>query len=522
MTRVGQWALVPAVLAFAASVGAAGRDAPLVEAVKNGDATSVRALLKQRVDVNATEPDGTTALHWAVKQDDLALVTSLLKSGANAKATNRYGVPPLWLACINGNAAIVEQLLKAGASANSALPEGETMLMTAARTGKVDAIKTLLASGADIHARDSYVGQTALMFAAAENNAAAIRLLVEAGADIHARSGDEASGRAIVAANNAIAKVEPFGTRGYGGGTAATARLTPLLVAVRNGRIEAAKTLLELGANVNDASVDGTSAVVLAIINAHFELASVLLDKGANPNAAAQGFTALHQLARSRGLNMGQNPHPVPTGHISTMDLAKKLIERGADVNARMTKEIKDGYRARLNRVGATPFLLAAKNVDVELMRFLLAQGADPNIITIDGVTPLIAAAGGYMFNPGEDAGTGPGTEAQAQEAVKMLLDLGASVTVADKNGETPLHGVAYRGDNTIAQWLIDRGARLDAKNAMGWIPLRIADGITYTGFFKQQRQTAALFRQAMKARGMAVEEKGIDNTDGRYTEPKR
>jgi ankyrin repeat protein len=199
------------------------------------------------------------------------------------------------------------------------------------------------------------------------------------------------------------------------------------------------------------------------------------------------------------------------------MDLAKTLIEHGADINARMTKEIKDGYRARLNRVGATPFLLAAKNVDVELMRFLLAHGADPAIKTVEETTPLMVAAGAYMFNPGEDAGTGPGTEARAQEAVKILLDLGADVALADKNGETALHGVAYRGDNTIAQWLIDRGARLDAKNAMGWMPLRIADGVTYTGFFKQQRQTATLLRQAMRARGMEVEEKGIDNTDGRY-----
>ena len=263
------------------------------------------------------------------------------------QAANRYGVTPLALAATNGSAPMIERLLAAGADPNTALPGGETVLMTAARAGNAAAVRALLDRGADVQARASRrKGQTALMWAAAENNAAVVKLLVEAGADVRERSRAGA--------------------------------FSPFLFAVRGGHVAAARALLDAGAPVNEALPDGTSALVLAVINAHYELAAALLDRGADPNAAAQGWTALHQIAWSRRHNAGFNlPGPVPTGALDSLDLVRTLVARGADVNARLTKEPKDGNRNMLNRIGATPFLMAAKSDDVPLMRVAARLGAD-------------------------------------------------------------------------------------------------------------------------------------------------
>src|SRR5207249_9768 len=168
---------------------------------------------------------------------------------------------------------------------------------------------------------------------------------------------------------------------------------TAFLFAVRSGRIEAVRALLDAGARIDETAPDGTNALVIAAVNAHWELGALLLDRGADPNAAAQGWTPLHQVARTRTLNIGQFPYPVPTGRLTGLDLARKLIERGANVNARMTKEIVDGYRNRFNRVGATPLLLAAKGADVEMIRLLAANGADHRLANVQNTTPLMAAA---------------------------------------------------------------------------------------------------------------------------------
>ena len=272
----------------------------------------MRALLKQQVDVNAAEADGTTALHWAVHRDNLETVDLLLTAGANARAVNRYGVTPLNLAATNGNAAVVERLLKAGADANAALPEGETALMTAARSGNVAAVKVLLAHGADVNAKEAWKGQTPLMWAAAENHAAVARVLIEAGADIKARSK---------------------------GGV-----FTPFLFAVRGGQIDAARVLIDAGADVNETLPDGTSALIVAVMNAHYELASLLLEKGANPNAAAQGWTALHQIAWTRRPNYGYNlPGPVPTGSLDALD----LVSRARDAWRRRQRTRDEGATGR-------------------------------------------------------------------------------------------------------------------------------------------------------------------------------
>jgi ankyrin repeat protein len=490
------------VLVVAATASAAGREATVLEAVRNADHAALRALIQQRADLNAGTPDGTTALHVAVERDDIEATDLLLRAGANAKAANRYGVTPLYVACTNGNASIVEKLLAAGADANAALPEGETALMTAARTGRLEPVKLLLAHGAKIEVKENWRGQTALMWAAAENHADVVKVLVEAGADVHARS--------------------------KGG-------FTPFLFAVRGGRLDAVRVLLDAGANVNDTTQGanagpapanrqlaggggatalrapapeltlaqvfntgirgrgngaGTSALVLAILNAHFQLAAELLDRGADPNADAQGWTALHQIAWTRRPPIQHGlPPPVPTGSMGSLELAKKLLEKGANPNLRMTREPNDGARNVLNRIGSTPFLQAAKLGDVPYMRVLLDHGADPSIKTDEGATALMAASGVGIWQLGESAGTNE----DVFEAVKLCYEVGNDVNAVDANGYTALHGAAHRGSNDIARFLVEKGANINAVNKLGWTPWIIADGVFYPNTYNRRLHTAAL-----------------------------
>ncbi|HXH24397.1 MAG TPA: ankyrin repeat domain-containing protein [Vicinamibacterales bacterium] len=447
--------------------------APLVEAVRRGDAAAIRALVRQGVDVNVPEADGTTALHWAVQRNDLETVDLLLRSGANARAANRYGVTPIYLAALNGSAAAIRALVAAGADPDGAMPDGETVLMTAARTGNAEAVELLIDAGADVDAREPKRGQTALMWAAAEGNVGAIRALVAAGADVNART-----------------RVGSF---------------TAFLFAVRGGQIAAARALVEAGADVNETLPDGTSALVLAVINAHYELAGVLLDLGADPDASAQGWTALHQIAWSRRHNAGFNlPGPVATGSVDSLDLVAKLVDHGADVNARITKEPRDGNRNLLDRVGGTPFLMAAKSADVPLMKKLLENGADPRLTTDRGTTALMVAAGVGIWAPGEN----PGTHEEALAAMKLALEVGGGrVNDVDADGETALHGAVYRGGNIRAiEFLIANGARLDVVNKKGWLPVTAADGVEYTpAVLKRYPEAAALLRREMRARGLPV-----------------
>jgi len=467
--------MAPAV--FAGSLFAASPNAGLVDAAKNTDRATVRALLDQHADVNSPDADGATALHWAVRWDDLATAELLISKGANVKVANRYGVTALTLAATNGNAAMIELLLKAGAVPNTVLPGGETPLMTAARTGKADAVKVLLAHGADVNAKEEQ-GQTALMWAAAEGNTAAASMLLEFGADLRARS--------------------------KGG-------FTPLLFAVREGRLDTAQALLKAGANVNETwqsprrmAGSGLTALVLAVANAHYELASALLDAGADPNAAAQGWTALHQITWVRKPGVGtNNPAPQGSGNIDSLELVKRLVAHGADVNAKMTKQANAGT-TELNMSGATPFLMAARTSDAELMRLLAKLGADPLLPNADNTTPIMAVAGIGTRNPGED----PGTDKEALEAAQVALELGADVNGVNKNGETAMHGTAYKELPSVAKLLIEHGAKVEVwnhKNKNGWTPLRIAEGVHRTGNLRSSPLTAAVLREAMTKAGVST-----------------
>lgn len=474
--------LAVAVLGSSSLAGAA-TDAPLANAIQRSDRAAIRQLLDKKAAINVAQPDGTTALHWATYYDDIDLVGRLLAAGADVRATNRYGLTPMSIACQNGSAAIITKFLDAGVDANASLPGGETMLMTAARTGKVEAVQVLLARGADLHAREPRRGQTALMWAAAEGHVAVIEELIKAGADFR---------------------------------TPLDSGFSPLMFAVRQGRIEATKALLRAGADVNEPVQvranpklpegerpirAGTTPLDLAVANAHFELASVLLDAGAHPDSNRLGFTALHMLVYVRKPGIGDNdPGPEGSGTLSSLDFAKKLVANGADVNARMARRV-NLTNTRFHEVGATPYLLAAMTADAEYMKALVALGADPSVKNAEGTTALMTAAGLGTRSPGEDSGT----EEEVIEAMQVALDHGADINAVDQNGETAMHGAAYKNLPDAVKFLKAKGAKIDVwnrPNRFGWTPLTIARGYRF-GNFKPSAVTVAALEQVMLAAGV-------------------
>jgi len=465
-------------------------DAGLIAAIRTGDEAGVRAALADHVDVTAAEADGTTSLHWAVQGDHETIVDLLLAAGADVDAANRYGVRPLALACTNGNAAIAKGLLVTGADANASLAEGETALMTAARTGVLDVVELLLDHGADLNATETWRGQTALMWAAAEGHAHLIPTMLSHGADITARS-----------------------TTGW----------TALLFAAREGQIDVVQTLLEGGADVADSlpvvgkkrrggssaggSATGLNAFLLAAANAHYELAALLVDRGADVNTDSRGWNALHQVSwvRKAGIAGSNNPSPPGSGLMTSLEFVRKLVAAGADVNARVTERPPAGI-TRLNFIGGTPFLLAARTGDADLMRLLAELGADPLLPNEDNTTPIMVAAGVGTSSPGED----PGTEPEVLEAVKVALELGGDLDGVDDNGETVMHGAAYKQLAQVAAFFADAGADIDVwnqPNAKRRTPLDIATGVTRgtngvatLGAGSTSQPTAEALREAMAA----------------------
>ena len=489
---------VAILLALSCSVAAVGGNtettSALIDAVNRGDAATVQKLIAQRVDVNAPATDGSTALHWAVYRNNLALVDRLLDAGADPTLATKFGMRPLALAAENGNAALIERLVKAGADSNRASLGGETALMTAARGADASVLKVLLANGADPNAREKTRDQTPLMWAAAEGNTAAIKVLLEAGADVSARSSelkafhenDFVAGRL----NDNLSERLPM--------------FTPLQFAVRGGHIEATRMLLDAGANVNDPAPNGALPLHIAILNAHWELAAFLVDRGADVDAEAPGGRPLHQIASVRAAKVlvraGGLPPPEPTGKMTAMQLAKKLIELGANVNARITKPLGQTYGTRPGtQVGLTPLLLTVIPADPEYMRVLLDGGADPTLMTNNRTNFLMMAGGvGLNANLGEDE--------EALAIVKTAVEeTGLDINAQNQDGDTALHGAAFRGYNPIVEYLAEQGARLDIKNNIGWTPLMEAQW-NARGLFNTRPETAKLLRELYEARNLPIE----------------
>jgi ankyrin repeat protein len=470
----------------------------LVDAVRQTDRATIKSIIARGGDVSVAGPDGTTPLHWAAHNGDLETVDLLIRAHARVNAENRYGITPLWLASTNGDAAVVKSLLKAGADFKIMRGDsGETALMAAARAGHVEVVRQLLAAGADPNTFDSIRHQTALMWAAGERHVDVAKALLDSGANVEAAS---------------------------------NAGLTPLMFAIRVGDIDGTLALLDRGANLKATAPDGTTTLCLAILNAHWELAARLVDRGADPNGIDPRGRPLHVLAferraQNRALS-GILPRR-PTGKIDSIDLARALLVKGADINARIEWKSLSYVPTQMaipvvsltTYVGATPLVIASKFADVEMVRFLLEKGADAKIATIQNMTPLLAAAGiGHM--PGES----PEIAQEALEVSKMLVaagdDLNAAIEMKGTagqmitngyNGAGVLHGAVMRastpGGAALVQYFIDRGVDLERKTAQGMTALDMARGTTLGVNFHIQPEAAAVIEKAYRAKGMAVPE---------------
>jgi ankyrin repeat protein len=559
---------------------AAGRS-EVADAAMKGDIAAVRTLIQQKANVNATQADGASALHWAAYRGDRELIDVLLKAGANPRVANREGATPLWLSSIRGDAAIIGALIAAGADPNEQLPLGRTPLMAAARTGNVEALKVLIDLGANVNVKETLRGTTPLMWAADEAHPEAVQYLIWRGADINARSNPAPRGRgpalgkandprkAVAAQGAALAAREASpdlgalralgeganaanqnqGQRGaaagnnnnaaannnaannddqddagggFGGGRGRQepndgGGLTPLIYATRSNDIESIKILLEAGVDINQVSGYGWSALLVATQNRYYKLGAFLLERGADPNLANKGgWNPLYLATDNRNIENGD--YPVRKGDMDHLEFITLLLDKGADVNAR----VKDSTETRtvftnqwLDENGATAFLRASQSGDIELMKLLLARGADPKIATVLNVTALQVAAGiGWV-----EGITYEWSREQTTEAVKMLLELGVDPNIQADTGRTALHGAAHKGATAVVQLLYDHGAKLDVRdygntdNRGGklavhtWQAVDYADGLVRVGVQSAigHPETGLLLRKLMTKEGLPI-----------------
>jgi ankyrin repeat protein len=463
-------------------VVAAAADDPLVRAAAAGDATAIRALIKQGHDVNATGPDGATALHWAVRADDLATVDALIRAGARVSVTNALGVQPVYVAAQNGNAAMLARLLDAKADVNTADAAGDTLLMAAVRAESLDAVRLLVERGAKVNAADPDVAQTALSWAARLNNTEILRALVTAGATVDAatRVGPKPAVRPPGAGGGSHGVgIVRSGVPPQGEQLPAPGGMTPLLFAARDGLLDAAKLLVEAGANIDKADPNGITPLLMAITNGQLPVAQFLVDRGADLKAADwYGRTPLWAAVEVRNLDLRSNATENGVDREAALRLMTSLLDKGADVNARV-KEFPPARRYMLplgslewvDITGQTAFTRAAQSADLEAMRLLLAKGADAKIATFNGTNALMMAAG-VNWVIGQTYGS------RWVEAVQLCLDLGFDVNAVNQMGLAAVHGAANRGSDDVIALLAKRGARLDVPDKEGRTPKTWAEGV--------------------------------------------
>jgi ankyrin repeat protein len=474
VTRAHALAIVAIALAMGVAAAAQG-DLRLVDAVRNKDRQAVRALLKQRPDVNVRAHDGSTALLWASHWSDLETADLLIRAGADVNAANDLRITPLSLACTNANAALVDRLLTAGANPNTPIATGESPIMTCAGTGSAEAVRTLIARGAEVNAKEPSQNQTALMWATAERHADVVKLLIEHKADLQARTkkgfsalhfaareGDLESARLLLAA-----------------GVDLNIRSQPASTAASRGGAACPGGGPRVGGPSYEAAVSaGSTPLLVATVRAQISFATFLLERGADPNATDAGMAPLHWAV---GTWESGEANPV-FGFTDAMSgipqreaklqLVKALLAAGANPNARMTQCSPGFSGGHTDVIGATPFLLASAAADIEMMRLLLAVGADPKLTTKTNMTAIAAATGVNRVQ-----GESNVTEAQAFEVVKFLIELGVDPKAAVSSGENAIFGAAYRGWNSVVQLLADHGTDVNAISKSGTTPWRAAAG---------------------------------------------
>ena len=459
-------------LILAVGAPAANAESRLVDAAKNQDAEQVRTLLDGHADVNARSEDGSTALLWAAHWNDIPTAELLVHAGADANAANDLHMTPLVQACTNGSGSLVTLLLNAGARPNTPVATGETPLMTCARSGDAAAVRMLLGHGADVNATEPTQHQTALMWAAAERHVDVVRTLIGARADLTAQT---------------------------------TVGFTALHFAARAGDIETTELLLKAGVDVNirakrdsvpvrgaasvgggvttrGSSVPGSTALLVATVRGHVPLALFLLEHGADPNDSEAGFTPLHWAAGTweNGLANPVYGFVDPIGGIPDRDaklrLIKALLAHRANPNLQMTVRPPTfggtGTGGYTDAYGASPFIVAANAADVEVMRMLLAAGADPHLLTGTKSNALLAATG---LNRG--IGEIIDDEERALAAVRFLLDLGLNPKAVTTYNENALFGPGYRNWNRMLELLIEAGADVNIINRAGVTPYLAASG---------------------------------------------
>ena len=466
-------------------------DAPVADAAMHGDGDTVRALLADGGDVNTAQGDGMTALHWAAFRDDVVLAAALIEADADIAAATRVGgITPLSMAATNGSVAMIDLLVEADALVNWPTSTGATPLMAAATSGRVDAVGRLLDHGAFVNARETANGQTALMFAAWENRADAISLLIEHGAHAGLTSLVAAMDeRRFDSDGNELPRGRPRAP----GANSIMGGMTALLFAARDGHLEATRALVEGGANVDQvAGSEGSSPMVIAIANGHYTVAKYLLDAGADPNVAnIDGLAPVYATINMRFAPVSWAPNPRTDQEVvDALTLLSALLDAGADPNIRIARRLwfspTSHNRLWINPAGATPFWRAAQASDVESMRLLLAAGADANMATFGGTTPLMVASGiGWRGNFSQNAPD------SWMKAVHFLSELGADVAAADDRGYTALHGAAALGDNEMVEFLVARGADVEAVNKAGDSAADMAFGPSR--FFIPKPETANL-----------------------------
>ncbi len=471
-------------VALALAAMAAQADPAIVDAAQKGDLKAVRALLRQTPDLNAAQPDGMTALHWAAQRSDLEMTSLLLGAGADFKALNRTGVRPLYLAAVNGNAAVIGRLLDAGEDPNAVLTgEAETVLMLTAYTGHDDAVKLLIDRGADVNAVQIR-GQTALMWAAAEGHADVVKLLMARGADPSLAS---------------AASTKP--ERRPAGG------MTALLFASRQGKLDAARALVDGGADVNQAAADNTSPLLIAIVNGHYDVATMLLEHHANASTTdANGRSPLYAAIDLRNQQWSQGPAP-ELPQAQHLAMIKQLLAADADLKATITGKVKHrgSFDMRWTDLkGGTPFLRAAWNGDIEVMKLLLEHGADPNVATEKKETALLLLSGaGWPLGQGYIR-----SDAEIEAALDLLVEeLHQDVNAATNEGITPLMCAVFKGTNDVVSYLAEHGAKLDAKDDQGRTLLTWAAGVAANDGQppRAQPETEKLVRELMAKQGVKI-----------------
>lgn len=482
-----------AALLVGATLFASAADTRLADAVQNQDGERARPLLKQKIDVNAPQVDGSTALLWAAHNDDIEMADLLLKAGANVKTANRYGIVPLTEAATNGNAAMIERLLEAGADVNTTLPEGDTALMLASRTGNVAAVKVLLDHGATVDAKEGWHGETALMWAAGENHPDIVKLLVAHGADVNAT------------ATHLTSYTKTPGTFGTVYSKYPSGGLTPLIQAVRQNSYEAAEALLAAGADPNKTDPDKRTPLLVGVANAHWDMAKLLIEKGAHVDDGS--IVELTEVKVNDAIVFASSLHV--DQHTST-DILKLLLARGAKPDTRlsvlMPQKKAFGNDVITGPDDMTALYRAAKAGDIPTMQLLLAAGADAKVALKDGATPLMTASGqGLDLSDGEPT---PPTDDRRKEAIQLLMDHGADLNAIDGNGLTALHYAATNGNDAVVQYLADKGAKLDLKDKLGRTALDAANGVAgpsrFGGFVMQSKNpvvhdsTEALLKKLM------------------------